>query len=69
MYACLLLSARTGATVIFRSAQSGLRRTESCYLKTFRVQYTGAPFGSLYNESMQGSSAFELDQTAVNPTL
>lgn len=41
-------------------------------LKPFHVQRTSLAqpsFGAVYNEFIQGSSAFELDQTAINPTL
>ncbi|TNN59643.1 hypothetical protein EYF80_030129 [Liparis tanakae] len=42
------------------------------YLKPFHVLYTslaGPPFGPVRNELIRGGSAFELHQTAVNPTL
>lgn len=42
------------------------------YLKPFYVRCTSLArpsFGAVYNEFIRGSSAFELDQTAINPTL
>lgn len=42
------------------------------YLKPFYVQLNRLAqpsSGAVYNEFIQGSAAFELDQTAINPTL
>lgn len=72
MSACLLLTAGSGAHVIYRTAQNGPGPTKTWYLKPFHVQYSSLArlsFGAVYNEFIQGSSAFELDQTAINPTL
>lgn len=66
------MSGGSGTYVIYRSAKNGPLPTETWYLKTFQVQYTGLAqtcFGAVYNELLQGSSPFELDQTAINPTL
>ena len=71
MLACLLLSAGSWANVIYRSTKNGPGPSKTCYLKTFQVQHTGlaqTSFGAVYNEFIQGSSGFELDQTAINPT-
>lgn len=72
MSPCLLLTAGSVAHVIYRSAQNGSGPTKTWYLKPFHEQYTSlarSSFGAVYNEFIQGSSAFELDQTAINPTL
>lgn len=69
---CLLLTLGSGAPVIYRTAQNGRGPTKTWYLKSFHVQYNSLAkpsFGAAYNEFIQGSSAFELDQTAINPTL
>lgn len=67
MSACLLLTAGSGAHVIYRTDQNGPGPTKTGYLKPFHVQYSS--LGAVYNDFIRGSSAFELDQTAINPTL
>lgn len=72
MSACLLLTASSSAHVIYRTTQNGPGPIKTWYLKAFHVQYNSLAmkcFGAVYNEFIQGSSAFELDQTAINPTL
>lgn len=72
MSACLLLTAGSNAHVIYRTDQNGTGPTKTWYLKPFHVQCASlvqTSFGAVYNEFIQGSSAFELDQTAINPTL
>lgn len=70
--ACLLLTASSSAHVIYRTTQNGPGSSKTWYLKAFHVQCTSLAkqcFGAVYNEFIQGSSSFELDQTAINPTL
>lgn len=72
MSACLLLSAGPGVSVIYGTTQNGTELTKTRYLKTFQVEYTvlaQTSFGAVYNQFIQASSVFELDQTAINPTL
>lgn len=72
MSACLLWTAGSSAHVIYRTDQNGPGLTKTWYLKPFHVQYRSLAqpsFGAVYNDFIQGSSAFELDQTAINPTL
>lgn len=72
MSACLLLTAGSSAHVIYRTTQNGPGPTKTWYLKHFQVQYTSLAqqsFGIVYNEFIQGSPAFELHQTAINPTV
>lgn len=72
MSVCLLLTAGSSAHVIYRTTQNGPRPTKTWYLKPFQVQYTSLAqpsFGIVSNEFIQGSSAFELHQTAINPTV
>lgn len=72
MSPCLLLTLGSSAPVIYRTAQNGPGPTKTWYLKAFHVQYDSVAkpsFGAVYNEFIQSSSAFELDQTAINPAL
>lgn len=68
--ACPLLTAGSSARVIYRTTQNGHGPTKTWYLKPFHAQYSSlahSSFGIVYNEFIQGSSAFELDHTAINP--
>ena len=72
MSACLLLTVGSSTHVIYRTAQNGPGPTKIWYLKPFYVRRTSLAqpsIGAVYNEFIRGSSAFELDQTAINPTL